>query len=233
MKQFRNLVISVVGIVVLASIVGIVWKQSGMEPNHKIDKAQAKEVQAHQKHVQKQHDDRMNESNIDYIQPGSKGYQIAHKPAQKDNEVVQPKKIKVYTVKDGHKKDITDLGDVSFQQDGNFINWTYNFGEDKDVKKDIKSILGDRIVYDITYDEKVKSNTETKEAQFVRKQKTDLERQVRDEKYSKDDKTDVGKKHKKELKNTKQWLKDANNNEAKTHRYEHELRYENDNAIGK
>src|SRR5699024_1765781 len=90
---------------------------------------------------------------------------IAHKPAQKDNEIVQPKKIKVYTVKDGHKKDITDLGDVSFQQDGNFINWTYNFGEGKDVKKDIKPILGDRIVYDITYDEKVKSNTETKEAQ--------------------------------------------------------------------
>lgn len=225
MKQFKSLAISVIAVLAVATIVSIICKQVGIEPNTKIDEAQAKKVENHQKKVQKQYDDRVNDVNIDEISLDAKGYQIAQRSNEKDGKLVNPKSIKVYSIQDGKQKDITHLGDTSFSDDRGFIYWTYNFDKGADVKKDVKPILGDRVVFDVTYDKKAKSKSETKESQFVRKQKTDIARQVRDEKYQEKTDTDAYKKHKKQLDDTEKWHEKSKNAESKTHRYDHEIRY--------
>lgn len=229
MKQFKKVLLTAVSIVLIASIVSIIYKQTGMEVNDDSPeaKAYAKKAQKHRDHVRKLHDDRMNEANIDEISKDYKGYRIANKPAQKDNELVKPKDMKVYTVHNGKKKDITDKGDIAFQQNGSFISWTYQFDKNADVEKDIKPELGHRIIYDVTYDEKVKPNTVTKEGQLVKKQKTELERQIIEDEQGDVDKASL-KKHKKQLKDAEKWEKTINNDAKQTHRYEHEIRYPND-----
>lgn len=226
MRGIYKLLLVLAGVMVVASAGSYAYHASGMKPH--VDKkemeAQAKATQKHQEHVRKLHNDRVNDVNIDEVTSDMTGYTISMNPGEADNKIVKPKSMKVYKKENGKLKDITKLGKVSTYDNDKFIRWTYKHKKGNNLQKELKSDIGNKVVFDVEYEKAIHPNSITKEEQFVNKQIDKLEQQISNEHRNHD--KEAVKKNRKALKETKAWKKELKKDKKDNYRYEHEIRYE-------